>query len=520
MTFLRMLDMANDSPLFRTHDQLQAEGWRLEGNVFRKGNERYVPLYEAKMVHHFDHRYGDYADYPAGSESTSLPTVPVERLANPGYVIEPRYWVPESEVAERLRDKWSCGWLLGWRDICRNADERTVITSVLPSVGVGHKFLLILPSVRTAGLTAALVADLTSLVFDYVARQKIGGTSLPYFTMRQLPLLAPAGLTGAALWDTSTVVSGWTVPRVLELSFTAHDLAPFARDLGYSGPPFRWDPDRRFLLRAELDAAFFHLYGISRADADYILETFPIVKRDDVKAHGEYRTKRVILECYDAMQRAIETGKPYQTILDPPPADPRVAHAMPAVPAPAAPAAPAAVPAAPAPAPPPAPATSPFPLRRVEPAEADKYRTCVPLVTLKAAAGAFGEAQSVEPDGWVAVPSSRKLRHGMFVAQVVGRSMEPLIPDGAWCLFAAPVAGSRQGKIVLVEHHQIHDAETGGSYTVKRYESEKAPRDRDTWEHTEIRLLPLNPAFSPIVLEGVADDGIKVVAEFVCALGG
>ena len=107
--------------------------------------------------------------------------------------------------------------------------------------------------------------------------------------------------------------------RVLELTYTAWDMAPFARDLGDDGPPFRWDEDRRFLLRAELDAAFFHLYGIDRDDVDYIMETFPIVKRKDIAAHGTYRTKDKILEIYDAMAKATQTGKPYQTILDPPP---------------------------------------------------------------------------------------------------------------------------------------------------------------------------------------------------------
>ena len=93
---------------------------------------------------------------------------------------------------------------------------------------------------------------------------------------------------------------------------------PSPKDCGYSGPPFRWDEERRFLLRCELDAAYFHLYGIGRDDADYILETFPIVKRKDEQVHGEYRTKRVILDIYDAMQQAMETGTPYHTRLDPP----------------------------------------------------------------------------------------------------------------------------------------------------------------------------------------------------------
>jgi hypothetical protein len=116
------------------------------------------------------------------------------------------------------------------------------------------------------------------------------------------------------------------LPRALELTYTSWDLQPFARDVGYEGPPFRWEPSRRALLRAELDAAFFSLYGLTRDDAGYILDTFNVVRRNDEKACGEYRTKRVILEIYDAMAEATRTGKLYQTRLDPPPADPRVAH--------------------------------------------------------------------------------------------------------------------------------------------------------------------------------------------------
>ncbi len=160
-----------------------------------------------------------------------------------------------------------------------------------------------------------------------------------------------------------------------------------------------------------------------------------------------------------------------------------------------------------------------LPFRRVTPREEDKYRTCVPLLTLKAAAGAFGQFQSVEPEGWVEPHTRRKLRPGMFVAQVVGRSMEPRISDRAWCLFQSPVEGSRQGRIVLVQHRDIDDPETGGSYTVKRYQSEKASDGTGGWRHTEIRLLPGNPDFAPIILRDVRDDEFHVIAEVVEVLG-
>ena len=157
------------------------------------------------------------------------------------------------------------------------------------------------------------------------------------------------------------------------------------------------------------------------------------------------------------------------------------------------------------------------PFERVEPKPEDRFRTCVPLYTLKAAAGAFGEGQRVEPDGWVVPRTSRPLSEGMFVAQVVGRSMEPRIPDGAWCLFRSPVTGSRQGRIVLVQHQTIHDPEAGGSYTVKRYESEKNPggTEAEGWRHKAIRLLSENPDFEPIVLAGIGEGVLSVVAELI-----
>ena len=163
-------------------------------------------------------------------------------------------------------------------------------------------------------------------VVDYVARQKVGGTHLTYSFFKQLPVPTPPLLSTPAAFAGDASLADWLTPRVLELTYTAWDLEPFARDLGYDGPPFRWDPERRFLLRAELDAAFFHLYGIERDDVDYIMDTFPIVRRKDETRHGEYRTKRLILEIYDAMAERPRTGEPYQTRLDPPPADHRVAH--------------------------------------------------------------------------------------------------------------------------------------------------------------------------------------------------
>src|SRR5680860_122050 len=154
------------------------------------------------------------------------------------------------------------------------------------------------------------------------------------------------------------------------------------------------------------------------------------------------------------------------------------------------------------------------PFLREVPQEGDKYKTCVPLFSLQAAAGAVGEVQMVEPDGWVQPNVRRQLGPGMFVAQVVGESMAPAVPDGAWCLFRAPVEGSRNGKIVLVQLRDAVDPETGERYTVKRYESQKVEKG-DTWRHERITLKPVNPDFDPIVLTGDDEGELQVVAQLV-----
>ncbi len=151
----------------------------------------------------------------------------------------------------------------------------------------------------------------------------------------------------------------------------------------------------------------------------------------------------------------------------------------------------------------------------VHPKESEKYRTCVPLLDLHAAAGAFGGIRVVEPIGWVRPRTRRRLRGGMFVARIAGHSMEPRIPDGAYALFSSPVTGSRCGRILLVEDRRIADPESGASYTVKRYESEKVEDDLGRWRHTVVRLAPINPEFEPIVLEGVAEEEVAAVAELI-----
>jgi Eco57I restriction-modification methylase len=292
LSLLLMFMSNTDSGLFRTTDA---------GNL--------LPLYEAKMIYHFDHRLGTYeGQTKAQANMGTLPRLTPEDHDDPYFSACPRYWVERTEVETRLaRRKWENEWLIGWRDITHPGNERTLICSALPRTATPDGTLLLLP---TNGSHEALLANLSSYVLDYVVRQKSGGTHLKFFIIKQLPVLAPSTFTESIDFIRS---------RVLELTYTAWDMEPWARDLGDDGPPFRWDEERRFLMRAELDAAFFHLYGIDRDDVDYIMETFPIVKRKDIAANGTYRTKDKILEIYDAMAKAKSAGADYQTQLTPPP---------------------------------------------------------------------------------------------------------------------------------------------------------------------------------------------------------
>jgi hypothetical protein len=225
----------------------------------------------------------------------------------------PHYWVAEITVEERLGGRWDLDWLLGWRDMARSADERTMICSVIPRSAVGHKLPLALPTQDAALLCACW----SSFIFDYLLRQKMVGTSTAFFILKQVPVPPPEVYSLPAPWSPDTALGPWIRQRVLELTYNAYDMTAFTQDLGDCGPPFRWDKERRFLIRSELDAAFFHLYGVQRDDVGYVMDSFRALRNND-KDRFEH-TKRQILRIYDALAEAERTGRPYETILDPPP---------------------------------------------------------------------------------------------------------------------------------------------------------------------------------------------------------
>lgn len=302
ISFMRMFDMTNDSGLFHTRSQLEGEGWTLRGNVFERpgpdGRSRMLPLYQGKYIHHFDHR--------ASSEQ------PLDRTGA-GDLVTPQYWIEEGQIAQRAA-RLEGGPLYAFRNIGRSTDERSHIGTIVPAVAVGNSAPLL--ATRDAATTIYLATALSSFPADFVVRQKLGSTTMNFFIVEQIAVPANFDRIEPFL---GTDFSAWLAPRAAELFVTAIDMSALADALDTRGAIYRYDESRRAHLRAEVDAAFFHLYGLERADVAYVLDSFPIVQRKDVAAHGEYRTKRLILEVFDAMQKAFDTGTTYQTILDPPP---------------------------------------------------------------------------------------------------------------------------------------------------------------------------------------------------------
>jgi len=282
ISFMTMFHMSNDSGLFRN-----------------EAGDGLVSLYEAKMFHQFDHRWATYRTSDNTRDSTDI------EKCDSSYQVQPRYWVERTGVENKLSEKWKKDWSLGFRRITNTTNERTAIFSLVPKLGFGDSVFLMIPTLGNPAIISCLCACLNSLIFDFIVRQKMGGTNFNFFIVKQLPVIPPEAYTSKDIEFISSCV--------LELVYTAWDMQPFAQDIGYDGEPFRWDSQRRALLRAELDAYYAKLYGLTRDELRYILdptdvygsdfpsETFRVLKNNEVRQFGEYRTQRLVLEAWDRM---------------------------------------------------------------------------------------------------------------------------------------------------------------------------------------------------------------------------
>ena len=304
----RMFDMTNDSNLFRTRRDLEErEGaWPSGGNRFDSPTGEWLPLYEGKMVQAFDHRAASVVVNPENLHRPAQPKPATEEQhRDADWLPDPQYWVAASEC-----DWPTVTWILGFKEITASTNVRTFISAILPAVGFGNKVPIFKPEtpIRNEWL---LAANFNATTFDFVTRQKVQGQTLNLYIVEQLPVVPP-GKYEETRFGSKT--AGEIVREaVLELTYTAHDMAPFARDLGHVDdtgavrPPFRWDDERRLHLRAKLDALFFHLYGITdRDDVRYIWSTFPIVEQHENGTHGRYRSRDLCL----AYMNALAAGRP------------------------------------------------------------------------------------------------------------------------------------------------------------------------------------------------------------------
>ena len=294
-----LFNMTSDSGLFRTAARLDEEGfYRVQGNRWQRGEELYLPLYQGRMISHYDHRANSVTINPENTYNPYL-SEPVEEWqhADPGFLPQTQYWVPESAVDEVVPENATR--TIAYRRIARSTDERTMISCFVPKAGFGDSvFLLVSDASLTACDASSVLANLNSLPFDFAARQKVHGTNMSWFLLEQFPVIAPEGYERRFGDVTAREL---VRDHVLRLTYTAHDMAPFARDLGYEGPPFTWDAEERRHLRARLDALYFHLYGLGREDAGYVMDTFPIVRREDTKEFGSYRTREMVLAYMNAL---------------------------------------------------------------------------------------------------------------------------------------------------------------------------------------------------------------------------
>ncbi len=300
-----MFHMSNDSHLFLSRAQLPTDGSIALGReALEAGFVGYVPLYEAKMMTIYDHRFGTYPPDTI-DDTRALPRLTQQQYSDPNFEVNPRFFVHSSEAAQSAGDLQR-SWLICFRAMSNHTNVRRFISGVIPFSAVGNSLVIIKPPTGMQGRRlACLVANLGSMVMDAIARWKIAGTNLNNFLVQQFPVLPP---------EAFSTDEGYISDRVLELTYTTHSLSGFAADLGYTGPPFPWRAERRAQIRAELDAWFARAYGLSRDELRYILdpgavmgedypsETFRVLKENEEREFGEYRTSRLVLDAWDRLQ--------------------------------------------------------------------------------------------------------------------------------------------------------------------------------------------------------------------------
>jgi len=305
--FFTMFHQTNDAELFKDAGELKKAGFKLDGNIWKKGKKVFLPLYEAKMIQMFDHRAaGVIVNTENWFRQGQTNGTFLVQHQNPEFAVEPRWWADKSIVEKNLGESTSSA-LLAFKNVTSPTNQRTMIAAFIPVVGVINSAPLIRVGEKISPrLQSCLLANLNAFVLDYVARQKIGNVNLNFFLIEQFAMFSPDFYAEKCPWDKKQTLEKWISERVLKLSCTSNDMLPLAKAAGLKPPVHKWDPAERLDLMAELDAAFFLLYGIERNDVEYILSTFSGIQKEDKTILDTSGTSDLILKHYDSLREKLK----------------------------------------------------------------------------------------------------------------------------------------------------------------------------------------------------------------------
>jgi hypothetical protein len=298
--FFTMFHQSGDAELFHTAEKLKSEGLKRSGPNWKKGKQTFLPLYEAKMIQMFDHRAAsvvvDESNWMRQGQTDATSLVLHQ---NPEFAVEPRWWVNEADVHRVLGDKDTTKFI-AFKNVTSPTNQRTMIAAFIPYAGVVHSSPLIFTgSDIDARLTTCLLGNFNAFAYDYICRQKIGGVNLSYFIIEQIPTFHPDFYKQKCPWNKKQTLEKWISDRVLKLACTSNDMIPLAEAAGFKPTVHKWDNAERLDLMAELDAAYFLLYGIERNDVEYILTTFAGLRDESPDLLAGSNTTARILSFYD-----------------------------------------------------------------------------------------------------------------------------------------------------------------------------------------------------------------------------
>jgi len=303
--FVRMFDHDAAAELFEQEESLAKMRLKLNANIFSLGKRRYLPLYEAKMVQMYDHRAAtSVRDETNWARQGQTINTTLTEHQNPEFSPLPRWWVSDKNIDIVMEGKQQPAYL-AYKDVTSSTNQRTMIAAFVPYTATLHPIpLLITEYGKLPRRECCLLANLNSFVYDFVARQKVGGLHLSFFIVNQIPTFSPDFYAQKCPWNKKQTLEKWISDRVLKLTCTSNDMIPLAEAAGFKPKVHKWDPAERLDLMAELDTAFFLLYGIERNDVKYILSTFAGIRKQSESMFDGSSTAERILNYYDKLKSA------------------------------------------------------------------------------------------------------------------------------------------------------------------------------------------------------------------------